>query len=133
MKFTNAVTSTLVLASAALSSLAAAVPLSRRDVYAPRVTYPHNGTVWTVGERHNVTWDTSDAPQNITNPIGKIKLGRDNIIFPITLASNFSVLDGHIEVTVPNVDSGDYNLVFFGDSGDDSEVFTITNPNSDSD
>ncbi|TFY62046.1 hypothetical protein EVG20_g6845 [Dentipellis fragilis] len=130
MKFTNAITSSFVLVSAALSSLTAAVPLSRRDVYAPRVTSPHNGTVWTFGQRYNVTWDTSDAPQRITNPIGQIKLGRDNIIFPITLASNFSVLDGRIEVAVPNVDSGDYNLVFFGDSGDNSEVFTITNTNS---
>ena len=28
----------------------------RRDVYTPPVTYPTAGTVWTVGEIHNVTW-----------------------------------------------------------------------------
>ncbi|KAA1469221.1 hypothetical protein DENSPDRAFT_795685 [Dentipellis sp. KUC8613] len=126
MKFTNALTSTFVFLTAALSTMtAAAAPLEPRDVYTPHITYPHTGTVWIVGQRHNVTWDTSDAPVNITNPIGMIKLGAGNYVFPITLASGFSVLSGRHEVTVPDVDSGEYVLVFFGDSGDDSDVFTI--------
>jgi len=41
---------------AALFSLALSVPLAVRDVYTPPVLYPHNGTVWKVGQRHNVTW-----------------------------------------------------------------------------
>ncbi|TFY62045.1 hypothetical protein EVG20_g6844 [Dentipellis fragilis] len=125
MKFTNALTSTFVFPAAALSTMTAAAPLEPRDVYDPRVTYPHTGTVWIVGQRHNVTWDTSDAPVNITNPIGTIKLGANNIILPITLATGFSVLSGRHEVTVPDVDSGEYFLVFFGDSGDWSDTFTI--------
>ncbi|KAF8888049.1 hypothetical protein BD779DRAFT_1525308, partial [Infundibulicybe gibba] len=45
-----------------------------RDVFTPQVLYPHAGTVWVVGQRHNVTWDTSKAPVNITNKIGRILL-----------------------------------------------------------
>ncbi|TFY59954.1 hypothetical protein EVG20_g7602 [Dentipellis fragilis] len=126
MKFTNAFTTTFALFAAALSTIVTAAPLEPRDVYTPHVTYPHKGTVWMVGQRHNVTWDTSDAPVNITNPVGMIKLGYETFILPITLASGFNVLDGRIEVTVPNVDAGQYFLVFFGDSGDDSDPFLIT-------
>ena len=39
--------------------LGAALPaaeLEKRDVFVPPVLYPHNGTVWTIGQRHNVTW-----------------------------------------------------------------------------
>ena len=28
----------------------------KRDVFVPPVLYPHAGTVWTKGQRHNVTW-----------------------------------------------------------------------------
>lgn len=28
----------------------------KRDVWAPPVTYPGEGTVWMVGSHHNVTW-----------------------------------------------------------------------------
>ena len=28
----------------------------RRDVYAPPITYPTNGTIWAVGQKWNVTW-----------------------------------------------------------------------------
>lgn len=30
--------------------------LEKRDVFVPPVLYPHAGTVWTKGQRHNVTW-----------------------------------------------------------------------------
>ena len=43
------------LLAAPLVSLAAALPVER-DVYAPPVTYPSNGTVWKPFEKHNVTW-----------------------------------------------------------------------------
>ena len=39
------------------SQLALALPtLVPKDVYVPPVTYPTNGTVWTVGEVQTVTW-----------------------------------------------------------------------------
>jgi hypothetical protein len=34
----------------------APTPLQERDVFTPPVLYPHAGTVWKVGQYHNVTW-----------------------------------------------------------------------------
>ncbi|KAK7469368.1 hypothetical protein VKT23_003843 [Stygiomarasmius scandens] len=64
----------------ALFSLALSAPLAVRDVYAPPVLYPHNGTVWKVGQRHNVTWDISSPPSQITNPHGMIVLVKNNYL-----------------------------------------------------
>ncbi|OCH93446.1 hypothetical protein OBBRIDRAFT_832690 [Obba rivulosa] len=114
------------------AQLASARPVQKkRDVYSPRVLYPHNGTVWSKGQRHNVTWDTSNRPAEITNPIGEIHLAQaqGDIIYPLILASNFSVLDGRVEVEVPWVaTSSDYTVVLFGDSGNASPAFTIQGP-----
>jgi hypothetical protein len=41
------------------AALVAATPLAlheKRDVFVPPVLYPHAGTVWFVGQTHNVTW-----------------------------------------------------------------------------
>ncbi|OJT10050.1 hypothetical protein TRAPUB_13469, partial [Trametes pubescens] len=54
--------------------LATAAPLETRDVYAPPVLYPHAGTVWYTGQTHNVSWDVSSPPVNITNKVGLIYL-----------------------------------------------------------
>ena len=55
-----------------------ALPISniqvKRDVYVPPVLYPHSGTVWKVGQTYSVTWDNSNPPHQITNPIGQIYL-----------------------------------------------------------
>ena len=54
MKFiTTAFVAIVALAS---NALAAAVPLKPRDVFVPPVLYPHSGTLWYVGQRHNVSW-----------------------------------------------------------------------------
>ncbi|KAF7973701.1 hypothetical protein HWV62_14376 [Athelia sp. TMB] len=95
-------------------SLVAALPLDRRDVYAPHVLYPHNGTVWQMGSRHNVTWDTTSPPSEITNPNGQIYLRRDDTtILKTPLASNFSILAGHVEIALPpNLPAGNkYRIV----------------------
>ena len=34
----------------------AAPVVEQRDVYTPRVTYPHQGTVWYRGQTHNIKW-----------------------------------------------------------------------------
>jgi len=74
-----------------------------------------------------VTWDTSEAPVNITNKIGTILLNKSGETTPVVLANNFSILLGRIEVTVPWVlDGDDYQVVLFGDSGNFSTDFTIT-------
>lgn len=44
-----------LLAAAATASAAPFAPQAR-DVWAPKITYPHAGTVWKSGQRHNVTW-----------------------------------------------------------------------------
>ena len=39
------------------SQVATAAPaVEARDVYVPHITYPHQGTVWHSGQKHNVTW-----------------------------------------------------------------------------
>jgi hypothetical protein len=43
----------------------------------------------------------------------------------VVLAEGFDPRSGHVEVTVPWVVEGKYSLVFFGDSGDYSDEFTI--------
>ncbi|KZP01954.1 hypothetical protein FIBSPDRAFT_880668, partial [Athelia psychrophila] len=58
MQFTTTSLFALFFALFSALSLTSAAPLSldKRDVYAPPVTYPHTGTVWKVGAKHNVTW-----------------------------------------------------------------------------
>ncbi|KAF9528984.1 hypothetical protein CPB83DRAFT_293202 [Crepidotus variabilis] len=117
------------LAAAFVTAVSASpIPnLEARDVYAPPITYPTAGVTWTSGETHTVTWDTSNAPTQITNPIGRIYLRKGDYTTPLILASNFSILDGSAQITVPNVVEGsDYVLVLFGDSGNWSPTFTIT-------
>ncbi|KAG7443491.1 uncharacterized protein BT62DRAFT_903123 [Guyanagaster necrorhizus] len=124
MKFTS-----LLLAVVSFFTVALAIPvnLDKRDVFVPPILYPHSGTVWTINERHNVTWDTSNAPVNITNSKGLIMLRKDNMATPLILAEGFNILLGRFEITVPWVVEGDdYSLVLFGDSGNWSENFTIT-------
>ena len=55
MKFTTAL-SALALAFVSSTSYVAAAPIDARDVWDPKVLYPHSGTVWKLGARHNVTW-----------------------------------------------------------------------------
>jgi hypothetical protein len=122
-----------------------ALPLQTRDVYAPPILYPTEGTVWKVGDNQTVKWSVSlsirvgrmliighrnvtDPPTQITNPIGDIFLRKGDTTLPgmypfcnipqvahprtVTLASNFSILLGSIQVQVPDVPEGDdYMLV----------------------
>jgi hypothetical protein len=130
MKFTSFTTFTTLLLAAFSSVTVSASPvatLEKRDVFTPPVLYPHNGTVWKIGQHHNVTWDTSNAPAELSNPVGLILLRKAGETTPVILANNFSILLGRIEVTVPwVVDGADYSIILFGDSGNDSQDFTIT-------
>ncbi|KAF5382288.1 hypothetical protein D9757_008490 [Collybiopsis confluens] len=102
------------------------VSLEQRDVYVPPITCPTAYTVWNKGEVHNVTWDVSDPPAQITNKIGRIQLREGGLTTPLILADGFDILLGRIEVTVPWViTANDYQLVLFGDSGNFSPEFTI--------
>ncbi|GLB40128.1 putative fungal specific transcription factor [Lyophyllum shimeji] len=128
MKFLIVQALTAILVTSLVpSTLAFPSPRSTQDVYVPPVTYPHEGTVWKVRQRHNVTWDTSNPPVNITNKIGTIMLRKGDFTTPLILAKGFPILLGRIEVTVPWViDGNDYSVVLFGDSGNFSPQFTIT-------
>jgi hypothetical protein len=88
-----------------------------------------------------VTWETSDAPKQISNGFS-VQLGYDHMISPSTcaclgrrkdyahthlvfLAKDFEPRRGWVEVTVPWVEDGQYTIILFGDSGNVSPTFTI--------
>ncbi|SJL04100.1 uncharacterized protein ARMOST_07459 [Armillaria ostoyae] len=98
-----------------------------RDVYSPPITSPDANTVWTVNTTQTVTWDTSNAPVNISNR-ASIWLRKGDFTFgPVELAVDFDLRSGEQDVTVPSVVEGDdYIIVLFGDSGNWSPEFTIT-------
>ncbi|KAL5482510.1 hypothetical protein ACEPAI_9104 [Sanghuangporus weigelae] len=141
--FTNNIVSLLVLA--VLSALIAvdgvramAVPqletLMRRDVWSPEIISPAAGDVWRAGDRVQVTWSTEDPPSQVTNSNGLIALRTPNGFLHgpgglnEPLAGNFSLFDGKVDVQVPDVPARtDYQIVLFGDSGNESPLFTIAN------
>ncbi|KAM5536530.1 hypothetical protein V8D89_009807 [Ganoderma adspersum] len=106
---------------------AAVASRAAQDVFVPPVTYPTAGTVWTLGQTQNVTWDVSNAPQNITNNKGMIILRKGGVSTPLILQNGFDIRLGSVEVTVPWVVEGtDYSFILFGDGGNYSPTFTIT-------
>ncbi|KAF8878392.1 hypothetical protein CPB85DRAFT_460694 [Mucidula mucida] len=97
------------------------------NVYAPPVTSPTTGTVWTIGEEAVVTWDTSNAPAQISNKHGKIYLRLHGVTNMTALAAGFKITDGNVTVVVPDVaPSEKYVVVLYGDSGNWSKKFAIT-------
>ncbi|KAL0573603.1 hypothetical protein V5O48_008350 [Marasmius crinis-equi] len=115
------------------------------DIWSPRIISPGAMTVWVAGSTVNNTWDTSDAPAVITNQAG-IALNKGDHVGNKGLLKEFglfSLPDGSIEVTVPDVLAGnDYSVAHmslssgvqvwnftdsvFGDSDNSSPQFTIT-------
>ncbi|KAI5900565.1 uncharacterized protein SCHCODRAFT_02483770 [Schizophyllum commune H4-8] len=113
---------TLALAVQAIP--VAPVARAALDVWVPHILTPNAETVWTIGEPANVTWDTSDAPEQISNGAA-VQLRKGT---PIGwLAQDFDLRAGYVEVTVPeDLEPGnDYSITLFGDSGNISEEFTI--------
>lgn len=130
MQFTLS-TLTSVLALFAITTTAS--PLEARkalDVWNPNITSPDATTVWVVGTKVNVTWDTSDAPNQISNRAAVML--RDST-GPVPAENpflkefgSFDLRQGTVEVTVPDVQTGsDYRIVLFGDSGNWSPEFNI--------
>jgi len=114
---------------------AAALAISKRDVFNPTITYPTASTVWNVGEVHNITWSIANAPTGfpINNATGTILLGflandSENLDVDHPLADKFLLKDQKVDITVPDVESrNDYIIVLLGDSGNASPQFTIHN------
>lgn len=124
---------TLALSLFSLVSCVLTAPLPARDVVAPPITSPTASTVWNVGDTQTVTWSTANLPTNVTNPDGMLILGyvangSENLMLQSPLATNLSYSVGQAQITVPSVPTGNnYIVVLFGDSGNTSPQFTITN------
>ncbi|KAI0086236.1 hypothetical protein BDY19DRAFT_1059093 [Irpex rosettiformis] len=121
-----------VLTAAAAISAAPTAQHEVRDVWSPKVLYPHAGTVWYSGQRHNVTWDLSSQPVNITNNPAFILLKTENFVTPVVLGYNFLLTDGRVEITVPDVISRpDYSVVLVGTGDNWGDQFRINGPIAD--
>ncbi|KAI6129932.1 symbiosis-related protein, partial [Pisolithus thermaeus] len=111
MMFTKSLMSSF-FAFMSLLALAMSIPVQKRDVFVPPIISPNQGTVWYAGQEQEVTWDTENAPADITNSEGIIYLVVDNLIdFNYELASGFNILDGSVQVVAPNVATGTYAIV----------------------
>jgi len=96
------------------------------DVFVPPILAPNATTVWAIGSSQNVTWNSTNAPDQISNRASVI-LHKSNPYAVWTLASNFSLLAGSVSIVVPNdvTPQGGYRITLFGDSGDISDEFLI--------
>lgn len=93
-------------------------------VWDPTITAPTAGTIWIGGTTHTVTWSLKGEPTELTDKTGVLYLEHNGIIdVDHPLASGFSMLAGHVSITVPVVLVGRYRLVLMGDSGDQSPTF----------
>jgi len=126
--FTITATTLLSLSAAALGRPAD----SPAEVWTPHITSPTAETVWTIGQKYNVTWDTSNPPK-VTNPFGLVVLrSGGDIQWNHMLAYGFKILDGTTQVTAPDVNAGDYSVVLMGDSDNWSPDFSIVSSASNS-
>ncbi|EJD45614.1 hypothetical protein AURDEDRAFT_64482 [Auricularia subglabra TFB-10046 SS5] len=118
MSFAIAFATILLSVSTALAS---PVLEATRDIFSPTILEPNAATVWQLGGTFDVVWDTSNAPQNISNR-GLILLRN-----AAPLAEGFDLRTGRQPVVVPsNLTPGPaYSIILFGDSGNVSEDFTI--------
>ncbi|KAH0583509.1 hypothetical protein H2248_009136 [Termitomyces sp. 'cryptogamus'] len=116
------------------------------DIFDPHIISPNASTVWVVGSVESVTWDTSDAPVNISNGASVVLKPAESLTPQTTLAEGFDLRAGCVNVMVPeSVEPGEYAiickspeslkysensaqsflLVVFGDSGNISPPFKI--------
>jgi len=115
-------------------SMINAGPLTKRVIFNPHITSPNANTVWPVGTKQTVTWETADIPPDsqLTRTDGRVVLGHLGSTGGLNLqsdnlAANFKLRDGKVQITVPNVPlRNDYIIVLFGDSGNSSPGFAIT-------
>ncbi|KAF4593547.1 hypothetical protein EYR40_008334 [Pleurotus pulmonarius] len=123
MKFSFALVAAIAsVANAAVVNVARAA----QDVFVPHIESPKLGDVFVVGDSLTVTWDTTNAPEHITNTAGAVMLRQGEVTYPFFLARGFSILDGSVTFTVPDVIPSDqYQFVLFGDSGNFSPPFSI--------
>ncbi|KAF9788161.1 hypothetical protein BJ322DRAFT_1106174 [Thelephora terrestris] len=119
---------TALLAGLVSALLVGASDATTQDVWAPPITYPTAGVVLNYAQTYNFTWDASNPPAQITNQVAAIYLRQNGRTLPIILAGGVPITQGYVLVTIPWVDSGSYQAVFFGDSGNFSPQFSIASP-----
>ncbi|KAK7467645.1 hypothetical protein VKT23_004698 [Stygiomarasmius scandens] len=127
MQFTT-IFATALAAFTATSVNGLTIPTARNvlDVFVPTITSPVTGTVWTIGTAVNVTWDTSNAPENISNGAAVLLRKAGAPFQNDFLAEGFDLRAGFVTIVVPDVPAGDdYAITLFGDSGNISDEFSI--------
>jgi hypothetical protein len=129
MQFTLLTSAFMAVLAASASAKPITVAREMLDVWAPTITSPDASTVWIEGHQYNVTWDTSNAPAQISNG-ASVRLGEHGNLTSTVLASGFDLRTGWVTVTCPsNLTSGNfYSIILFGDSGDQSPQFSIVDP-----
>ncbi|KAF9371997.1 hypothetical protein CPB97_001544 [Podila verticillata] len=103
----------------------------------PKITSPTAHVVWPARSTQTVTWSTKDIEDK--NATGTIVLGylsgkegdlNEHLDYMHPLATGFKLTKGSQQIVIPNVvERTTYIIVLFGDSGNASPEFTITNPN----
>jgi len=102
---------------------------STQDVWTPNFIFPAGGEVLEYNKTYQFTWDVSSPPHQITNNVAAIYLRQNGRTLPLVLTGGVPISQGYAFVTIPWVDSGIYQGVLFGDSGNFSPDFSITSPN----
>ncbi|RUP50187.1 hypothetical protein BC936DRAFT_140040 [Jimgerdemannia flammicorona] len=98
-------------------------------VYAPKIILPNSDSVWTVGHKELVQWNSTGIPKGTPGMImiGYLNPGDINEHLNWTVAKGFDLYESHQSIVVPkDLNPGDnYIIVLFGDSGNASPTFTI--------
>ncbi|KAJ7600821.1 hypothetical protein C8J56DRAFT_768118, partial [Mycena floridula] len=102
-------------------------------VWRPQILSPKANFSWVAGAKHNVTWKTSDIPNEKRQAVGEILLGHkgnssENLDLKHPLAKGFPLSRGWVTCQLPAnvVPRNDYFVILFGDSGNSSPIFTVS-------
>ncbi|THV03874.1 hypothetical protein K435DRAFT_962213 [Dendrothele bispora CBS 962.96] len=108
--------------------------LTRRDrhiAWRPRILTPVKDSIWYLDTMQNVTWDTSDIPEQKVHENGTLVLARptendEHLYLKYPLAEDFPLALGYVSFFLTDRPKGDgFAVCLMGDSGDLSELFTI--------
>ncbi|KAL9710938.1 hypothetical protein Ac2012v2_005478 [Leucoagaricus gongylophorus] len=101
-------------------------------VFSPHITSPTSKAIWPMGSVQNVTWETTDLPNEKRKNTGIVMLGyledgNEHLDIRHPLATGFRIDQGYVLITVPRriAERNDYICVVFGDSGNISQKFKI--------
>ncbi|KAG6874768.1 hypothetical protein C0992_006627, partial [Termitomyces sp. T32_za158] len=105
----------LTALTSSLLSLASGAAINARaalDVFDPHILTPNNSTIWVVGSVETVTWDTSDAPENISNGAMVVLKPAESLTPQYELVKGFDLRAGIVNVTIPDdISPGGYAII----------------------